>query len=209
MVRATWEGLVSGYTTIIGLCGPAGAGKSTVAKHLVEKYGAFLYGFAQPLKEMVKRALDFTDEQVYGTQEQKETVDPRYGHSPRWFLQRIGTEGCRATFGDDFWTKQTLDSVYRQHPRLAVIDDMRFINEANAVLDWEQGFVWRLHPPLDTESIDRMAAAGKHTSEAQWRDIDASLEFKPEKRSVPELLALVDKAMEMIPLRPILEGVQW
>jgi hypothetical protein len=197
---------VSGYTTIIAICGPAGSGKSTAAQHLVEKYGAFRYGFATPLKEMVKRALDLSEEQVYGTQEQKEAVDPRYGHSARWFMQRIGTDGCRRTFGEDFWTKQCLDMIYRQNPRLAVIDDTRFINEAAAVLEWEQGFVWRLHPVDDERSREHAAAAGAHTSEEQWRTLQASLEFRPEKRGVPELLKMVDAAMEMIPLRPIFEA---
>lgn len=200
---------MSGLTTIIGLCGPAGSGKSTVANHLVEKYGAFRYSFAQPLKEMVKRALQFTDEQVYGTQEQKEAIDPRYGHSARWFLQRIGTDGCRATFGEDFWTRMLTAEggmIYRQNPRLAVIDDMRFINEAESVLSWEQGFVWRLWPVDDERSAEHAINAGTHASEEQWRQIEANLEIKPEKRGIPELLASVDAAMAMIPLRPIFEA---
>lgn len=196
---------------IIAVCGPAGSGKSTVANHLVEKYGAERYGFATPLKEMVKRALGFTDEQVYGTQEQKEAVDPRYNRSARWFLQRIGTEGCRAVFGEDFWTKQCIDMIYRQSPRLAVIEDMRFVNESEAVLldPRINGFVWRLHPVADARSAEHAAHAGKHASEEQWRELQASLEFNPPKRGIPELLSLVDIAMEMIPLRADTSGVLW
>ncbi len=188
---------------VIALCGPAGSGKSTVANYLVEKYGAQRFGFATPLKEMVKRALDFTAEQVYGTQEQKEAIDPRYLHSARWFMQRIGTEGCRAVFGEDFWTKQALDAIYRVNPRLAVIEDCRFAGEATAVLDDARmmGFVWRLHPVADAVTEERAAAAGKHASEEEWRTLDANLEIQPSKRGVPELLALIDKAVEMVPLR--------
>lgn len=197
--------------TVIALCGPAGSGKSTVATHLVEKYGAVRYGFATPLKEMVKRALDFTDEQVYGTQEQKEAVDPRYGHSPRWFLQRIGTEGCRATFGEDFWTKQAIDTIYRQNPRLAVIEDMRFINESEAVLldPRINGFVWRLHPVADTISEAYATSAGTHKSEEQWRELQANLEITPMARGIPELIELVNQAMKMVPLRAETGGTTW
>lgn len=193
---------MSGLTIIVALCGPAGAGKTTVANYLVEKYGAQRYGFAMPLKEMVKRALDFTNEQVYGAQEQKEAVDPRYGHSPRWFLQRIGTDGCRATFGEDFWTKQCLDMIWRQNPRLAVIEDMRFIDESKAVHAERRanGYVWRLWPPGDDVALERAASAGSHVSEEQWKHIDADLELTPAVRGIEHLHALVDHAIDTLPL---------
>jgi len=188
---------------VIALCGPAGAGKSTVAGYLIEKYGAVREAFARPLKEMVKKALDFTDEQVYGTQEQKEAIDERYGHSPVWFLQRIGTQGCRNTFGEDFWTKQCMDSIVRANQTLTVIEDCRFVNEADAVhLDSRvSGFVLRLHPVDDDEARVRAAARGDHKSEGEWLDCWASMELKPKKRGIPELLALVDEAMKMIQTR--------
>lgn len=196
--------------TVIALCGPAGSGKSTVADHLVEKYGASRYGFATPLKEMLKRALDFTDEQVYGTQAQKEAVDPRYNYSARWFMQRIGTEGCRNTFGEDFWTKMCIDTIVRQNQPLVVIEDMRFLNEGNAVLHDERidGHVLKLFPVGDAETVERLAGAGNHKSEFEWRDISPCLEIRPNKRGIPELLELVDAALSLIgPPRSPADGV--
>lgn len=189
-------------TTIIALCGPAGSGKSTAAKHLVDVYGAVSVSFAAPLKQMVGRALDFTPEQLYGTQEQKEAIDPRYGHSARWFLQRIGTEGCRRTFGEDFWTKQTIEYIRRTNHSLVVIEDCRFANEAKAVLDENRGYVWRLWPVVDGVSEARAAAAGAHASEEEWRSLEASLEIQPEKRGIPELLELIDRCMHKLPGAP-------
>lgn len=199
---------MSGLTTVIALCGPAGSGKSTVADHLVEKYGAARYSFAMPLKEMVKRALDFTDEQVYGTQAQKEAVDPRYLHSARWFLQRIGTEGCRAVFGESFWTQMCLDMIEKDRPRLAVIEDCRFVNESRAVLESKMhGFVWRLWPVGDAKSAERAAAAGAHASEEEWKTLEANLEIRPKARGVPELLGMIDIAMGFV--RDPCAGVRW
>lgn len=168
--------------------GPAGAGKSSVADYLVEKYGAKRYSFAGPLKQMVGRALEFTDEQLYGTQAQKEAPDPRYGgKSARWFLQRIGTEGCRNTFGQDFWTKQAIAMIEREAPTLAVIDDARFVNEAAAVQDFAAGYVVTLHSPNRETEAD-----ATHSSEQEWTKVEANYRIAPTERGLPLLFGLVD-----------------
>jgi hypothetical protein len=133
-------------THLIALLGGAGTGKSTVAGFLETHYGAKRYSFANLLKQIAMRTLDFTHEQCYGTQEQKETIDPRYGFHPRWFLQRLGTEGIRNTLGQDFWIRATLAQIQIDAPDLAVIDDCRFINEARAIRQCG-GHVWRLVAP--------------------------------------------------------------
>lgn len=115
---------------IIGLLGPAGSGKSTVAAYMAKNYGAELYAFADPLKEIVGKAFDLSDKQLYGSQADKETVDPRYNVSPRWLFQRIGTQGIREVFGPDVWANLTLERINKVKPELAVIQDVRFRNEA-------------------------------------------------------------------------------
>lgn len=160
-------------TRIIAIMGPAGSGKSTAAEYLVERYGAVRYSFARPLKELVRRAFDLTDAQVYGSQADKEAIDPRYGHSPRWLLQRIGTEGGRAVFGESFWTDQALTLIKREAPALAVIDDCRFVTEAQAVRAVGGGEVWRMRCIDGAQSSD----AGTHASEREWRDAPADVEL--------------------------------
>jgi dephospho-CoA kinase len=40
---------------IIGLTGPIATGKTTVAKYLADKYGAKIYGFSEPLRDVLNR----------------------------------------------------------------------------------------------------------------------------------------------------------
>jgi hypothetical protein len=181
---------------VLGLLGPAGAGKSSVADYLVQNYGATRYSFATPLKQFAKNALEFTDAQLYGTQAEKEAPDERYGgKSARWFLQRLGTEGARKTFGESFWTDMAITMVRRQRPRVAVFDDMRFANEARAVLsvrnesDGDSGFVWT----LDSPGRETQADAG-HASESEWMHAPSSLLIKPKDRGLDVLFGLVDEA---------------
>jgi hypothetical protein len=113
---------------IIGFTGAAGAGKSTAAQYLVERYGARRFSFATPLKEMAKMIYGLSDAQVYGTQEQKETIDPRHGKSPRELLQFLGTDVCRKWLGPDVWATAALRGLNLLD--LNVCDDVRFDNEA-------------------------------------------------------------------------------
>jgi hypothetical protein len=140
---------------IIGLLGPAGVGKTTIAKYLEKRYGFQRRSLATPLKEIARLALDFSHDQVYGTQEQKEAIDPRYGFSPRWFLQRLGTEGVRTVLGADFWVDYLCDAAWGD----VVVDDVRFINEATRIS--QIGEVWRV------ECTDRNVF-GTHVSESEW-----------------------------------------
>lgn len=117
---------------VIGLAARAGHGKSTAATWLQEQYGAKVRSFAYPLKEMARRIYDLAWEQLYGTQAQKDAIDPRYGKSGRQLLQFLGTEVCRDVLGADIW----VETLFRQLSGKAgvfVIEDVRFPNEAKAI----------------------------------------------------------------------------
>lgn len=178
-------------TRVIALLGVAGAGKSEIASYLCERYGARRYSFAYLLKEIAKRTLDLTEEQVRGTQAEKEAIDPRYNFTPRWFLQRLGTEGVRNVLGADFWIRATLARIATDAPELAVIDDCRFGNEARAVRACN-GHVWRVLPPPSgaISSADATHASEREIASAHDPAVDDTI--APPERGIPLLRQCVD-----------------
>ena len=182
-------------TILVGLLGAARAGKSTIASHLVEHYGAKKYSLADPLKDMVRNAFDLTEAQVRGSQASKEAIDPRYNVSPRFLMQRIGTEGGRKTFGANFWIDRCFEKIRAEAPALAVIDDVRFINES-AAISARDGYVLRVESPgLET------AMGAAHASESEWLEASYDYRIKPYARGLEDLLLLADAACEHFNIR--------
>lgn len=119
---------------LIGLSGKAGAGKTTLANHLTSEYGYHQFAFADALKDVVGRAFGFSDEQLYG--DQKEIPDPRFGKSPRWCLQYLGTEVFRSIWPEIWiWNlrQSIMDFLSTNGQRLIVVTDVRFRDEAEAL----------------------------------------------------------------------------
>lgn len=120
-------------TKLIGLAGPAGAGKSAVAEILWVDHGYFTMAFADRLKDVAStmfgwNRLDLEQRHF------KEAVDPAWGITPRTALQLLGTEAVQYVFGKDFWVKawlQTYEVV--RHSENVVVDDVRFEHEAEAI----------------------------------------------------------------------------
>lgn len=120
---------------IIGLAGKKGSGKDTLGKYLIEKYGFYRYAFGDPVKEVCRILFDFNNEQLYG--ELKETIDKRYGFSPRETFQKIGTDFGREyfqhlfpNFGNNLW----INIFKRKYSgENLVITDIRFQNEVDVI----------------------------------------------------------------------------
>lgn len=121
---------------IVGLLGRAGSGKSTAASHLERVFGACRHSMAWPLKQLAREVFDFSEEQVFGTQAQKEAVDPRYGVSARECLIRLG-EGARRWISPRVWADGCLTAILDAHAAdgsiLHVIEDVRHANEAQLI----------------------------------------------------------------------------
>ena len=96
-------------------------------------HGYEQFAFAGALKEVVALAFDFSEEQL---ERGKEKVDPRWGVSPRWCLQWLGTEIFRACW-PDIWIRHLRQEILNflghngQWP--IVVTDVRFRDEAEAL----------------------------------------------------------------------------
>jgi hypothetical protein len=80
----------SGKPIIIGIIGTEGAGKDTLADHLVAEYGFLKYSMAQPIKDIARIMFGWSDELLNGRT--KDLVDPVTGIKPREFFKWFGTD---------------------------------------------------------------------------------------------------------------------
>lgn len=159
---------------VIGIVGPMGAGKSTLAKHLVEVHGYTRMSMATPLKNML-RALGLSEEDVNGPQAHRERPSTLLGgKSPRFALQTLGTDWGRRMISPDLWVSAVQALIIQHQTRAAtakkkqphagvVIDDIRFPNE------WEMvrrlgGSLWRIRRP----QVERTRTWLDHFYHGRW-----------------------------------------
>lgn len=154
---------------IIGLTGPAGCGKSTVADILSmdDGFGFIEESFARPLREFVASVCCWSFENVERTKEER--TPKLCNRSPREVMQLMGTEFARNMIGPDIWIRALESRIQRMQnfvdtydprvtpvaewwsPKLAsghlqfVVSDVRFPNEATWVR--EHGELWHLTRP--------------------------------------------------------------
>ena len=172
---------------IIGFCGPAGAGKSTAAKHLGAA-GFTRHPFAAPLKEMLltfilgrgadaKEAFDLVDGPGKGQQ-----TPWLNGATPRRAMQLLGTEWGRE-LSPTLWIDAWRDAL----PRGSVVcDDVRFPNEAAAIRELG-GRVYRIRRP----DLKLSAAVAKHASETQVFEVDGEIVNRDLTAFLDQIEALV------------------
>ncbi len=156
---------------IIGLIGAAGAGKDTVAGFLAT-HGYIQVSFADTLKRYIGMEIfGLTKEQVFGSKESKETIDKKYGRTPREILQLAGVS-MRDIYPDvwvDLALRQMRSYGSYSDDMYFVVSDVRFLNEVEA-LRRHGAEIWR----INKEGSGATGEMGNHRSETELAGYDSA-----------------------------------
>jgi hypothetical protein len=126
-----------------------------------------VYHFADTLKDIAINLFGLNAQNVYGTDKQKNSKTSfswedmptnetkKGGMTHRDFLEYFGTKVVRH-IKSDAWIKATINKIVTEDPHIAIIPDVRFPNEVEAISD-NNGVVIRLkrdifHDPITCES---------------------------------------------------------
>jgi hypothetical protein len=177
---------------IIGICGLIGSGKDTIADQLVQNYSFKKLSFADKLKDSVASMFDWDRELLDG--KTKESRDWReqedkfwskeMGQSitPRFVLQKFGTECMREGFYDGIWVSLTKKKILDNPAVKWVIPDVRFENEAKMIkeIGGEVWWVKRGQLPMWFRMYQDIGQTPKdiHPSEWAWANVSFNKVFE-------------------------------
>lgn len=122
---------------LIGLCGYARCGKDTACEYFSKKYSEVkFYAFADSLRNFAEQLniyfpdVGLTYNQIiekYGYEKAKDEIPSFRDH-----LVRIGN-GARKTICDDIWIRSVIERINSDNPKIAIIKDVRYLNEAKMI----------------------------------------------------------------------------
>lgn len=144
---------------IIGLHGPIGSGKDTLARGMRSELGPNIgvFKFAGALYNMAAQ-LDpaFDPNMSHAEKESPLLGRPELG-SRRSFIDRLGTQFGRDVIDKDLWIKVLQATIERSSVEVAIISDVRFPNEAA----WVRSVGTLIHLQPDWVTV---GADSKHVS---------------------------------------------
>ena len=178
---------------IIGFGCTAQVGKDTAAEYLEKQYFGNIkrVAFADALKTTAMSLFGLDWSQCYGSQEIKETIDSRYGMTPREILQGVGSK-MRDIYPDiwiDTVFNVTIPELAMQGYDCVVISDVRYPNEGNKIHQ-KGGSVIKI-----TREGSGVTVGASHPSETSMRDYDAFDFILENNGSLEEFHAKLDRLM--------------
>ena len=174
---------------IVGLAGPIGSGKDTLAEALLYHLpSAEKLKFADPLYAMAN-ALDSAIHPLMPHAEKSMPLWDRAGlPTRRYILETLGTEWARKLIHEDFWLLALEAAATEANVQVVVVSDVRFENEAAFIR--RHGLLVHLMPNWPTESTG-------HVSDVRIKqlpqDARIALSLGKVKEGVDELLRIVEK----------------
>ncbi len=136
---------------ILGIVGRKYEGKTTVARAAASHLRQMgrtprESALADPIKQIAMSVYGLSEAQVTDPV-LKEALDVRWGFTPRWCLQRLGTEVARSIHPDT-WVRCLLRQIEEEKDSTVVwlVPDVRFLNEGR-LLRAAGAVLWRVHRP--------------------------------------------------------------
>lgn len=170
--------------------GRAGAGKTTVADYLCDKYGFVKFSRSSPLKRMLVEAGMCTWAEVFGKEK---------SNGVGWLLQRVEADIFRRQADRDYWAKRGDEMLNElmQKGEVIVIDDVRFDDEAMNVKS-RGGILVRIVKRMSTPYDSPNLSIAEHESEAEADRIAVDYVVEAEVGNLRALFNGVERVLDKI-----------